>query len=128
MQLELAMAVLIGHIFPLFANFRGGKGIATLLGIGLAIQPLAAVIAVGVFLLVYLVTHYVSLGSVFAAMSFPVSVIIVFPSPHSSMVVFSLFVAMAALLTHQKNIERILRKQEKKMKPLTKKKKVQPQE
>jgi len=61
-------AAVFGHIFPVFAGFRGGKGIATLLGVSIGMQPVAALFCIGLFLLVLLLTHYVSLGSILASM------------------------------------------------------------
>jgi acyl phosphate:glycerol-3-phosphate acyltransferase len=70
-QLLLGLAVIIGHIFPVFANFRGGKGVATLLGVILAIDPISTLICIGVFLFTLIITKYVSLSSMIAGLSFP---------------------------------------------------------
>lgn len=113
-QLTLGVGALLGHIFPVYAGFRGGKGIATLLGIMLAIHPAATGMAAGVFLIVFLITKYVSLSSMSAAVSFPLIVILVFKSPIPSLTIFSLFIAILVLFTHQKNIERLLRREESK--------------
>ena len=115
LQLVLGVASLLGHIFPLFAGFRGGKGIATLLGIVVAVHPQAASISIGVFLIVFLLSRYVSLGSMVAAIMFPVSIIIIYQSNISSLIIFSLVIAILVLITHQKNIERLLRRQESKI-------------
>lgn len=115
-QLALGVAAVMGHIFPVFAGFRGGKGIATLFGVALAVHPWACLVAVGVFLLVFLATNYVSLGSISAGISLPFIVILLFKdSVVPSMVVFSIMVAILILITHQKNIERLLRKEESKI-------------
>ena len=115
-QLSLGIAALLGHIFPVYAGFRGGKGIATLLGIMIAIHPKAALIALLIFLVVFVITRFVSLGSMVAAVSFPFIVIVVFKSDITSLVIFSLFISVLVLITHQKNIERLLRRQESKVK------------
>lgn len=115
-QIVLGVAAVVGHIFPIFAAFRGGKGIATLFGVILAVHPYACLAAAGVFLIVFLATHYVSLGSISAGVSFPF--IIIFFFGHDivpSMVVFSCLVAILILITHQKNIERLLRREESKI-------------
>jgi glycerol-3-phosphate acyltransferase PlsY len=122
LELVLGMASLVGHIFPLFASFRGGKGIATLLGIILAVHLYAALIAMGVFLVVLLISSYVSLGSMIAAVMFPVIVIGIFREKVPSLIIFSILIAILVLLTHQKNIERLLRKEESKAKLIKKKK------
>ena len=115
-QLALGVAAVMGHIFPVFAGFRGGKGIATLFGVALAVHPWACLVAVGVFLLVFLATNYVSLGSISAGISLPFIVILLFKeSVVPSMVVFSIMVAILILITHQKNIERLLRREESKI-------------
>lgn len=113
-QLVLGIGVLIGHIFPVYVGFRGGKGIATLLGIMIAIHPQAAFSCIGIFLAVFLLTKYVSLGSIISAICFPLLIILVFKSEIPSLVIFSIFIAIMVLVTHQKNIERLLRKNESK--------------
>jgi glycerol-3-phosphate acyltransferase PlsY len=113
-QLVLGIGVLIGHIFPVYVGFRGGKGIATLLGIMIAIHPQAAFSCIGIFLAVFLLTKYVSLGSMISAICFPLLIILVFNSEIPSLVIFSIFIAIMVLITHQKNIERLLRKNESK--------------
>lgn len=114
LQLVLGVAALFGHIFPLFAAFKGGKGIATLLGIILAVHPYAALASIVVFLVVYLVSHYVSLGSITAALTFPILVTVVFKTQVTSLVIFSMVIAVLVLITHQKNIERLLKREESK--------------
>lgn len=111
-QLLLGLAAVAGHVFPVFANFRGGKGIATLLGILITIVPDAAVYCLGVFLIVFLSTRFVSLASIIAGISLPVIVVIVFKEQSQSLALFSIFISILILITHQKNIERLLRKQE----------------
>lgn len=113
-QLVLGIGVLLGHIFPIYAGFRGGKGIATLLGIMIAIHPQAAFSCIGVFLFVFLLTKYVSLGSIISSICFPLLIILVFKSKIPSLVIFSIFIAIMVLITHQKNIERLLRRSESK--------------
>ncbi len=113
-QLVLGVGVLVGHIFPIYVGFRGGKGIATLLGIMIAIHPQAAFSCIGVFLVVFLLTKYVSLGSMISSVCFPLLIILVFKLEIPSLVIFSIFIAIMVLITHQKNIERLLRGDESK--------------
>jgi acyl phosphate:glycerol-3-phosphate acyltransferase len=108
----LAISALLGHIFPLFVGFRGGKGVATLLGGVIAIAPLSAAVGVGIFILVLTTTRYVSLSSMLAGLSFPFSVLLFHSSPAPSLIVFSVFVAVLLVITHKKNIQRLLKKQE----------------
>ena len=112
LELVLGIAALIGHIFPVYVGFRGGKGIATLLGVVIGVHPYAALISIGVFILVLLITKYVSLSSIIASLSFPVATMVIFKTDVSSLVLFSIIVAVLVVVTHQKNIERLLRKQE----------------
>jgi glycerol-3-phosphate acyltransferase PlsY len=121
LQLVLGIASLFGHIFPIFASFRGGKGIATLLGIILAVHPYAALVSMGIFIVVLLISSYVSLGSMIAAVCFPVVVIGVFKTTAPSLIIFSILIAIMVLITHQKNIERLLRKEESKARLMKKK-------
>ena len=113
-QLMLGGAAVIGHIFPVFARFRGGKGVATLFGMVLAISPFSTMVCAGVFLITLFLTKYVSLSSILAGFTFPVAVIVIFHTSVTSMVVFSIAVSVLLLLTHQKNIGRLLRKEESK--------------
>ncbi len=122
MQIVLGIAALFGHIFPVFAGFRGGKGIATLLGVMLAIQPAASAIAILVFLAVFVITGYVSLSSMTAGFSFPFIIMILFKtSVLPSLLIFSFFIAILILVTHQKNIERLIKRQESRTRLLRKK-------
>lgn len=122
LQLVLGIASLVGHIFPIFASFRGGKGIATLLGIILAVHPYAALVSMGIFIIVLLISSYVSLSSMTAAVCFPVIVIGIFKTTAPSLIIFSILIAIMVLITHQKNIERLLRREESKAKLIKKKK------
>ncbi len=113
-QLLLGIAAIIGHIFPVYVGFKGGKGVATLLGFVLAIDPTTTLICIGVFIIALIITKYVSLSSMIAGFSFPVLVIFVFKTTTPALIIFSLIVSVLLLFTHQKNIERLLRKEENK--------------
>jgi glycerol-3-phosphate acyltransferase PlsY len=115
-QLALGLAAMIGHVFPLFAQFKGGKGVATLTGVVLALHPTATLIIFGVFLVSLLITKFVSLSSMVAAFAFPFLLIFAFKSTTPSLVIFSMIIAILLLFTHQKNIERLLKGEEKKFK------------
>ena len=78
LQILLGLAAVVGHIFPIWADFRGGKGIATLFGMILSIQPLVAVSLVGVFILMLYITRYVSLSSISASIAFPLLILFIF--------------------------------------------------
>ena len=108
-MLGLGLAAVAGHIFPIFAGFRGGKGVATLLGMVLAIQPVIALSCIGIFALVLYLTRYVSLSSILAAIALPICVLWIWNENEVFYRVFALIVAILVVLTHQKNIGRILR-------------------
>jgi len=108
-MIGLGLAAVVGHIFPVFANFKGGKGVATLFGMILAVQPVVAVSCVGVFLLVLYLTRYVSLSSILGALMLPVSVLWIWNEHEIMYRIFALLVAFLVIITHQKNIGRILR-------------------
>src|SRR5690606_6286152 len=72
LMIGLGLAAVIGHIYPVWAQFKGGKGVATLFGMVLAIQPVVAISCVGVFLLVLYLTRYVSLSSIIAGVALPI--------------------------------------------------------
>jgi len=112
-QLLLGMTAMIGHIFPVFANFKGGKGVATLAGVVLALHPMATLITFGIFCVTLLITKYVSLSSMIAAFSFPFLLIFAFSSTTPSLIIFAMVIAVLLLFTHQKNIERLLKGEEK---------------
>jgi glycerol-3-phosphate acyltransferase PlsY len=109
LMVGLGLAAVIGHIFPIFANFRGGKGVATLFGMILAVQPVIAASCGGVFLLALYLTRYVSLSSILAGLALPVCVLWIWNDDVTIYRIFALLVAAMIILTHQKNIGRILR-------------------
>lgn len=108
-MIGLGLSAVAGHIFPIWANFKGGKGVATLFGMILAIQPVVALSCVGVFLLVLFLTRYVSLSSILASVFLPVCVLWIWNEHEVLYRVFALIVALLVIFTHQKNIGRILR-------------------
>ena len=108
-MIGLGLSAVVGHIFPLYANFKGGKGVATLFGMLLAMQPVVAISCVGVFLLVLFLTRYVSLSSILAALFLPICVLWIWNENEVLYRIFALIVAALVIFTHQKNIGRILR-------------------
>lgn len=109
-----ALAV-VGHLFPVFAGFRGGKGVATLFGMVIGLFPAAAGMALISFILTYLISNYVSLGSIFASFTFSIAVLFVFKDERSAMIIFSLLQFILILFTHRKNIVRLKNGEEKKI-------------
>ncbi len=116
LQVGLGLASVVGHIFPIWADFRGGKGIATLFGMILSIQPLVAVSLVCVFIAILFITRYVSLSSITASIAFPVLIVFIFREPEISYKVFAIATACLVVLTHHKNIGRLLAGNESKVK------------
>jgi len=113
-ELLFGISALLGHIFPIYVGFRGGKGVATLLGIVIALHPLAAAISAGIFVITLIISKYVSLSSMIAGFSFPILIIVIFETTTLSLIIFSLIISVLLLFTHQKNIERLFAKEESK--------------
>ncbi len=114
-QITFGVAAIVGHIYPVFAGFRGGKGVATALGIIIALHVEASFSCFGVFVVMLLATRIVSLSSMIAAVSFPLFVGFVFPESYNSLVVFSIVMSALIVLTHTKNIQRLLKGEEKRI-------------
>jgi glycerol-3-phosphate acyltransferase PlsY len=109
LMIGLGLAAVAGHIYPIWAQFRGGKGVATLFGMLLAIQPVVAASCVGVFLLVLFLTRYVSLSSILASVALPICVLWIYNEKEVFYRVFAVAVSALVVLTHQKNISRLLK-------------------
>lgn len=108
-QLLLGIVAILGHVFPVFTRFKGGKGVATLLGMMLAIHPVVALLCVVIFLIILIVTKYVSLGSLLATLSFPVLLLLrPFRTGEPLLVAFGFVMFTLLAITHQKNIRRLL--------------------
>lgn len=114
-MLLLGMTAVLGHIFPVWANFKGGKGVATLLGMALAIQPMVAVICLIVFIITLLSTRFVSLSSMLASIAFMVLILFIFNEKETMYRLFAIVVAFMVIVTHQKNITRLLKGTENKV-------------
>jgi glycerol-3-phosphate acyltransferase PlsY len=120
-MIVLGLASVLGHIFPIWANFKGGKGVATLLGMALAIQPLVALLCLVVFLFTLIITRFVSLSSMLAGVAFMVLILFIFNEKETMYRLFAIIVALMVIVTHQKNITRLLKGTENKV-PLFKNK------
>lgn len=113
-KIVFGLIAVIGHLYPIFAGFKGGKGVATLLGMMLATHPEMAAVCIGIFLLVVIASQYVSLGSILAALAFPVLLLLqIFGQKENPLlIVFGFIVFLLVVFTHQKNIGRLLRGEE----------------
>jgi glycerol-3-phosphate acyltransferase PlsY len=103
-----AVAACVGHVFPVWLGFRGGKGIATALGVFLALVPWVALAALGLFILVVAITRLVSLGSVLAAASIPLFAFLLVPHRSAALLIGLSIISLLSILKHHANIVRLL--------------------
>lgn len=114
-QLIFGLAAVIGHIFPVYVGFKGGKGIATLLGLLIAIHFSAAIFSLFIFVLILIIFRYVSLASIFASISFPIYLLLFSQNIDFSLIIFAIIVPILSLITHKKNIVRLINREETKV-------------
>jgi len=120
-QIIAGCAAIIGHIWTAFGSFRGGKGIATAAGMLVGVAPVEVGVSLVVFSLVFLVTHYVSLGSLSAAVAFPLTmffrenVFMVAVPGYNTLIFFSIGISLLIIFTHRANIRRLLKGTENKI-------------
>ena len=120
-QIIAGMSAVIGHIWTVFAGFKGGKGIATALGMLLTLITIDMLIAVGIFALVVLISRYVSLASIIAAISVPSTLFIrenlfhVDIPGYSTLLPFIIGVSVLVIFTHRKNLARLINGSENKI-------------
>jgi glycerol-3-phosphate acyltransferase PlsY len=129
-MLGLGICAVIGHLIPVFAQFKGGKGIATLGGLLFALNYQVACIALGIFLITLFVTRFVSLGSILAGISIPMLFVRFFGAQmpeyrQPSVVIFTVLIAVLVVYTHRKNIIRLIQGNENKAKLLPKHRRIQ---
>lgn len=116
-KIVFGIIAIVGHIFPVFVGFKGGKGVATLLGMVLAVHPELALMSITIFILTLLTSQYVSLSSILATLAFPVlSLLGMFGQPDTLLVVFGFVMFLLVVITHQKNIVRIFNGNESRVK------------
>jgi glycerol-3-phosphate acyltransferase PlsY len=115
LQLVLGLIAVVGHVLPVYAQFRGGKGVATSLGIIIGIHPLLALICLGIFLVIFIISSYVSLGALMAAISFPILLHLLFKNDNLYFSIFSIVLSLAVIFAHKKNIKRLLEGNENKI-------------
>jgi glycerol-3-phosphate acyltransferase PlsY len=114
-QISTSLVCIIGHIFPVFAQFRGGKGVASALGIIIGLNPVSACISVVIFLVVFLVSRYVSLGAIITSITYPFVSFFIVKEESSLMIIFTTLLGLLVILAHWKNIRRLLNGAESKM-------------
>src|SRR5690554_7030709 len=115
LKIICGILVVLGHIFPVFAQFNGGKGVASSLGVILGVHPQAALICIILFLIIFIISKYVSLGAIVAAIAFPLLIKFLFKNENTSLFIFSIVLSSAVIILHHKNIKRILNRNENKM-------------
>lgn len=114
-QILTSILAVVGHVFPVFVGFRGGKGVATSLGVIIGLHPPAAGICIAVFLIVFIISNYVSLGAICAAFTFPTSIYFIFGITSVWLNGFSVLLAALVIIAHRKNIKRLIAGNENKM-------------
>ena len=102
----VALAAFLGHLYPIFLKFKGGKGIATGLGAFLALAPLSAILSLLVFLAAVYKWRYISLGSLTATAAFPIFLALL--NPHHIYIPFAVIIGVLIFYRHRENIERLL--------------------
>jgi glycerol-3-phosphate acyltransferase PlsY len=113
-QLLAGISAVIGHVFTVFAGFRGGKGMATAVGMAASLMTIDVLIAAGIFILMLIKFRYVSLGSISAAVALPIILFIrenlfhVHIQGYTTLISFSIFIAIFIIYTHRYNIKRII--------------------
>jgi glycerol-3-phosphate acyltransferase PlsY len=121
LQLCGGFSSVLGHVFPVYAGFRGGKGVATSLGIVFGINPLGALICLGFFLFIFISFRFVSLGAITAALAFPFISFFLLREDQRIMIIFTMILSLVVIAAHRKNVRRLLRGEENKMNLLKKK-------
>lgn len=114
-QILASFLAVLGHVYPIFAGFRGGKGVATSLGVIIGLHPPAAGICIVIFLIVFIVFQYVSLGAICAAISFPTSIYFVFGIKSFWLNGFAILLSALVIFAHRQNIKRLIAGNENKM-------------
>ena len=110
----LALIVVSGHIWSVFLHFKGGKGVATTIGVGFALAPNALWPSLAIWVVVFMLSSYVSLASIIALVAFPI--IAVLTNTPIYIVLFSIAICAVSIYKHKENIDRILKGQENKIK------------
>lgn len=108
-QIALGLTAALGHIYPIYLWFKGGKGVATLFGVVIAVFPVTALVCMAVFFGVFFFTRYVSLSSIAASIAFAIRVIFVLQYYSLWINIFSLLIPVLIIYTHRENIKRLLK-------------------
>ena len=109
LAIAAAVAAVVGHIFPVWLRFRGGKGIATALGVFIALVPLVALASAAIFALIVATTRLVSLGSILAAVAIPFLALLLVPHRSTALLIGLSFISLLSIVKHHANIVRLLK-------------------
>jgi acyl phosphate:glycerol-3-phosphate acyltransferase len=115
LQIIAGVAAILGHLFPLFTGFKGGKGVGTTVGILLALHPLLTLLCLAVFLTMFIITGIVSVASMSFGVAFPVFLFTIFHTDAIVFRIFSILIGVGLIITHRENIGRLIRGEEKKL-------------
>ncbi|NPD45007.1 glycerol-3-phosphate 1-O-acyltransferase PlsY [Lentimicrobium sp. L6] len=107
-QIGFGLAAVLGHVFPIYIGFKGGKGVATLAGMALGLFPLAFLFSLFTFVLVIAITRYVSLGSMLAAVVFPLVLIFISDQQSFPLIALGVFASIFIIFTHRVNLKKLL--------------------
>lgn len=115
-ELLLGLFAILGHIFPLYSGFKGGKGVATIVGVLIALYWFIFPFVLGIFIIVFIIWRYISLASIVSAICFPIIYLLfcwIDKEPIAiSLLIFSILVAIFIPITHRKNIRRLIKHEE----------------
>ena len=109
----IGMAAILGHTFSLFLKFKGGKAVATTLGVFLVLVPYAILILLVVFFVIFGLTRYVSLASIISAVVLPIAVY--FTTRHIPLTVLGIIIGLLVIIRHKENIKRLINGTESKL-------------
>lgn len=108
-QIIAGLAAVIGHVYPIYIGFKGGKGVGTLAGMALGLFPWAFLSSLLIFIISIVITKYVSLGSILAAISFPLFIIFIFKNDSWPLIILGFFASVFIIFTHRTNIKKLLK-------------------
>ncbi|MBD3378886.1 MAG: glycerol-3-phosphate 1-O-acyltransferase PlsY [Candidatus Omnitrophica bacterium] len=112
-KILLGAAAILGHIWTIFLRFKGGKGVATTAGVMTALSPVLLLICLSIWIIVFSITHYVSMASIIASVCLPVVAVIM--GKDLEFVLFCSILCLVGVFAHRANIKRLLRGEEKKI-------------
>ncbi len=111
-QILTGVTSIIGHVYPVLAGFRGGKGVACTVGVLISLHPILSLLCLVIFLTILLITGYVSVASMCMGVAFPILLFTLFGTPSLYFKIFSVLMTVGIFFTHRKNIKRLLKGEE----------------